>query len=183
MTVIAPKLAITFGADKKRDDDRESRRFFSGPRLCLYIELFEFCESFRNLAHESCFKGANLVRRGVLKSTLVVDNDSVHTNTVHKIHTRSVHHEHCSHLTSTDHICACVSSTNCSVIFCAHENSLSSGQPCHLLAGLYLTFSLPVHKTKHHLDSTTLSKTTLHTEHLFQKLYGRHAAPKIRSSK
>ena len=39
---------------------------------------------------------------------------------------------------------------------CAHEKSLSFRQPCHLLAGLYLTFSLPVHhNTKHHLDSTT----------------------------
>ena len=64
----------------------------------------------------------------------------------------------------------------------AHENSLSSGQPCHLLPGLYLTFSLPVyHNTKHNLDSTTFSKTTLYTEHFFQNLYGRQAAPMNRS--
>ena len=49
---------------------------FSGPELCLYIELFEFCGSFRDLAHESCIKGANHVRGGVLKSTFVVDNDT-----------------------------------------------------------------------------------------------------------
>ena len=50
---------------------------------------------------------------------------------------------------------------------CAHQKSLSSGQPCHLLVGLYATFSLPVHhNTKHHLDSTTSSKTTLYIEHL-----------------
>ena len=60
---------------------------------------------------------------------------------------------------------------------CGHEKSLSSGQPCHLLADLCLTFSLPVHhNTKHHLDSTTFSKTTLYTEHIFQNLFGRHAA-------
>ena len=64
----------------------------------------------------------------------------------------------------------------------AHEKSLSSGQPCHPLAGLYLTFSLPIHhNTKHHLDSTSLSKTTLYTEHLFQNLYSRQAAPVSRS--
>ena len=40
-----------------------------------------------------------------------------------------------------------------------------------------LTFSLPVHhNTKHHLD-TTFSKTTLYTEHLFQNLNSRQAAP------
>ena len=49
---------------------------------------------------------------------------------------------------------------------CASKNP-SSGQPCHLLAGLCLTFSLPVHhNTKHHLDSTASSKTTLYTEPL-----------------
>ena len=34
---------------------------FSGPGLCWYIELFEFCGSFRDLAHESLIKGANHV--------------------------------------------------------------------------------------------------------------------------
>ena len=38
---------------------------------------------------------------------------------------------------------------------------------------LHLTFSLPVHNMKHHLDSTTFSKTTLYTENIFQKLHGR----------
>ena len=38
-----------------------------------------FCGSFRHSAHESCIKGANNVRGGVLKSTLVVDNDNVHS--------------------------------------------------------------------------------------------------------
>ena len=65
---------------------------------------------------------------------------------------------------------------------CAYEKSLSSGQPCHLLAGHCLSFSLPVHNnTKHHLDSTTFSKTTLYTEHLFQNLYSRQAALMNRS--
>ena len=77
---LAPKLAIIFGAPDVRDDVRESRRLFSESRLCWCIELFEFfCGSFRDLAHESCIKGANHARGGVLKSTLVVDNDSVHT--------------------------------------------------------------------------------------------------------
>ena len=60
--------------------------------------------------------------------------------------------------------------------WCAWKNP-SSGRPCHLLAGPCLTFSLPVHhNTKHHLDSTTFSKTTLHTEHLFHNLYSRQSA-------
>ena len=64
---------------------------------------------------------------------------------------------------------------------CAHEKSLSSGQPCHFLAGFCLTFSLSVHhNTKHHLDSTTFSTTTLYTEHL-QNLYSRQAAQMNRS--
>ena len=57
----------------------------------------------------------------------------------------------------------------------------SSGQPCHLLAGLFHIFSLPVyHNTKHHLDSTIFPETTLYTEnlfHLFQKLLCRKATP------
>ena len=49
------------------------------------------------------------------------------------------------------------------------------------LAGLCLTFSLPVHhNTKHHLDST-IFKTTLYAEHLFQNLYSRQAALMNRS--
>ena len=54
-------------------------------------------------------------------------------------------------------------------IFVRMKKSLSSGQPCHLFVGLYVTFSIPVHDTKHHLDSTTFSKTTLYTVHFFQK--------------
>ena len=62
---------------------------------------------------------------------------------------------------------------------CAHKNSsviwsAMSSRCC-------LTFSLPVHhNTKHHLD-TTFSKTTLCTEHLFQNLNSRQAAPTNRS--
>ena len=103
---------------------------------------------------------------------------------VHRIHTRGVHDEHYSHLTSTDYICACGSKLKNELQrhLCAHEKSLSSGQPCHLFAGLCLTFSLPVHhNTKHHLDSTTFSKTTLYTEHLFHNLYSRQAALMNRS--
>ena len=47
--------------------------------------LSQFSGSFRDSAHESCIKGAIRVRGGVLKSTLVVDNDTtvhVHTYTV-----------------------------------------------------------------------------------------------------
>ena len=61
---------------------------FDRTRLCLYIDLFrqesvdrtdEFCVCFfvdpSASAHVSCIKGAIRVRGGVLKSTLVVDND------------------------------------------------------------------------------------------------------------
>ena len=105
------------------------------------------------------------------------------TGGVDRIHTRSVHHEHYSLLTSTNmkYVLVAQDVMSCS-IFCARENSLSSRQPCHLLAGLYLTFSLPVyHNTKHHLDSTTFSKTTRYTEHLFQSLFSRQAALKNHS--
>ena len=110
---------------------------------------------------------------------------------VHRIHTLSVHHEHYSLLTSTDHMCACGSGLEAkgreglsrivSSFLCSEKNP-SSGQPCHLLAGLCFTFSLPVHRnTKHHLDSTTFSKTTLDIEHLFQYQYSRQAALMNRS--
>ena len=45
--------------------------------------LSQFSGSFRDSAHESCIKGAIRVRGGVLKSTLVVGNDT----TVHDVHT------------------------------------------------------------------------------------------------
>ena len=96
----------------------------------------------------------------------------------------ALYHEHNSLLTSTDHICACGSRLKHELQrhLCAHEKSLSSGQPCHLRAGLCLIFSLPVHhNTKHHLDSTTFSRTTLYTEHLIQNLYSRQAAQMNRS--
>ena len=64
---------------------------------------------------------------------------------------------------------------------CVHKSSLSSGQPCHPSAGLYLTFSLPVQNTKHHLDSTTFPKTTLYIENLFSKIHGRQATLKNHS--
>ena len=103
---------------------------------------------------------------------------------VHRIHTRSVHHEHYSHLTSTDYICTCGSRLKNELQrhLCAHGKSLTSGQPCHLFVGLCLAFSLPVHhNTKQHLDSTTFSKTTLCAEHLFHNLSSRQAAPMNRS--
>ena len=50
------------------------------------------------------------------------------------------------------------------------------------LAGLFLTFSLPVyHNTKYRLDSMAFSKTTLYTEHLFQSPYSRQATLKKHS--
>ena len=65
---------------------------------------------------------------------------------------------------------------------CAREKGRSSVHPCHLFVGLYFTFSLPIHHiTKHHLHSTTCSKTTLYTEHFFQTLFTRQAALKNRS--
>ena len=107
-------------------------------------------------------------------------------NVVPTIRTCCVHHEHYSLLASTNMQCVLVAQElNGSGLqrhHRAHEKSLSSGQPCHLLAGLYLTFSLPVHhNTKHHLDSTTFSKTILYTEHLFQNLFSRQAALTNRS--
>ena len=62
-----------------RNDVRESRLFYQDQGCVGNSELFEICGSFRDLAHESCIKGANHVRGRVFKSTLVVDNDSVHT--------------------------------------------------------------------------------------------------------
>ena len=59
------------------------------------------------------------------------------TECVHRIHTRDVHHEHYSLLISTElrrHLCA-------------HEESLSSGQACHLLAGLCLFQSTTTRST------------------------------------
>ena len=80
------KAAENFLCPRVRDDDswreRERADAFSEPRLCWYIDVFEFCGSFRDSAHESGIKGANHVRGGASKSTLVVDNDSVHTSTV-----------------------------------------------------------------------------------------------------
>ena len=103
------------------------------------------------------------------------------TGGVHRIHTRSVHHEHYSLPTSTNMKCVRLKH-ELQRHLCTHEKSLSSGQPCHLLAGLCLNFSLPIHhNTKHHLDSTTFSKTTLYTEHLCQNQYNRQAALKNRS--
>ena len=105
---------------------------------------------------------------------------------VHRIHTRSVRHEQYSLLTSTNMKCVLVAQElngpGLQRHQSAHEMSLSSGQPCHLLAGLHRIFSLPVHRnTKHHLDSTTCSKTTLYIEHLFQNLFSRQAALKNHS--
>ena len=71
--------------------------------------------------------------------------------------------------------------SHCS-IFVRMKIGQSSGQPCHLLAVLFHIFSLPVHhNTMHNLDSTTFSKTTLYTVHLFQNLYSRQAALTNRS--
>ena len=59
---------------------------------------------------------------------------------------------------------------------CAHENSPVIWS-ANLLAGLFHVSSLPAHQnTKHNLDNTTFSKTTLHTGHLFQNLCSRQAA-------
>ena len=70
---------------------------------------------------------------------------------------------------------------DCSIIMVCMKIVQSSGPPCHLPAGLFRIFSLPVHhNTRHNLDSTTFS-TTLYTEHLFQNLYSRQAALTNRS--
>ena len=79
-TVIDAKLGDNFQSPEcAMMTERADVFFFSGPRLCWYSELFEIFGSFRDLAPESCIKGENHSRGGVLKSTLVVDNDSVHT--------------------------------------------------------------------------------------------------------
>ena len=71
---------------------------------------------------------------------------------------------------------------DCSVIIGRMKIVPSSGPPCRLLASLFHIFSLPVHhNTKHNLDSTNFSKTTLYTEHLFQNLVSRKAALTNRS--
>ena len=71
------------------------------------------------------------------------------TGGVHRIHTRSVHHEHCSLLTSTDPICACgPSHTDCSVILvCLKESVIWSAMssPCWSLPHL-LSSSPPQHE-------------------------------------
>ena len=77
---LAPKLAITFRAPEcammtERADACFQNQGCVGASNCLIF----FCGSFRDFPHESCIKGANHARGGVLKSTLVVDNDSVHT--------------------------------------------------------------------------------------------------------
>ena len=96
------------------------------------------------------------------------------TRCVHRIHTRSVQEQNIL-FTRTNHICACGSRVQRRKIerhHCAMKMVPSSGPPCHLFAGLFHIFSLPVHhNTKHNLDSTTFSKTTLYTERLFQILY------------
>ena len=66
---------------------------------------------------------------------------------------------------------------DCSIIIVRMKPVQSSGQPCHLLAGLFQS----THNTKDHLDSTTFFKTTLYTEHFFQNLYSRQAALTNRS--
>ena len=71
---------------------------------------------------------------------------------------------------------SCGSRWSCSI--CSHENSLSSRSAMSSPCCLHLTFSLPFHNMKHHLDSTTFSKTTLYTENIFQKLHGRKATLK-----
>ena len=68
-----------------------------------------------------------------------------------------------------------VTAQDCSAIIVRMKIVPSSGAPCHLLAGLFH------HNTKHHLDSTTFSKTTLYTEHYFQNLCSRQAALTNRS--
>ena len=71
---------------------------------------------------------------------------------------------------------------DCSIIIVRMKIVQSSGPPSHLPAGLYHIFSLPVHhNTKHNLDSTTFSKTTLYTEHLFQDPHSQQPALTNRS--
>ena len=66
---------------------------------------------------------------------------------------------------------------DCSVIIGRMRIVPSSGPPCRLLAGLFHIFSLPVHhNTKHNLDSTTFSKTTLYTEHLPEPIQSKSSA-------
>ena len=89
-----------------------------------------------------------------------------------------MHHEHCSLLTSTDHICACGPiHTDFSVILvCSKESVIWSAMssPCWSLPHL-LSSSPPQHEAplgQHDL----LQDDTVHTEHLFQNLYSRQSA-------
>ena len=87
-----PIFGESFLSPKCSNDDRGSRRFLPGTRLCWKNGLFDICGSFRDLDldHESCIKGANHVRGGVSKSTFVEDNDSVHTQ--HAFQSHSLDH-------------------------------------------------------------------------------------------
>ena len=78
---------------------------------------------------------------------------------VHRIHTRSVHHEHYSLLTSTDHKCACgsrlnvqcssLSKSHCIIFVCLKESVIWSAMssPCWSLPHL-LSSSPPKHEER-----------------------------------
>ena len=89
---------------------------------------------------------------------LVARPDSSGEEAEHRIHSRSVHHEHYCLLTSTDHFCLWLKDEgrqgNSRIVssLCGNKNPFS-GQPCHLLVGLFHISSFRVHRnTKHHLD-------------------------------
>ena len=75
------RFCLFSSPNRSRTSQREQTLFQDQGCVWWNVELFGFCGSFRDLAHESCIEGANHARGGVLKSTLVVDNDSVHTDT------------------------------------------------------------------------------------------------------
>ena len=106
------------------------------------------------------------------------------TGCVHRIHTRSVHHEQYSLLTSTDHICACGSSSTAQELqrhHCSHEEQFSS-LVRHVISLLVSSTSSHFQSTTtRSTDSTTFSKTTLYTEHYFQNVHSRQAALTNRS--
>ena len=127
-------------------------------------------QRFRETGH-LVFKSISALSRGILKqkkgiTSIHFNGDSMNTEllfgtihsvnqltvNVHRIHTRSVHHEHNSHLTSTDHICTCGSGhKNCSVIF------VRMNRVCHLVSHV---ISLLVSASPSLFQSTTTRSTT-----------------------
>ena len=123
-------------------------------------------------------------KRHALETNMVAEqrDDFAASKTLSDYNLQNVYTEYTKHRSHMRLWLKSLTAQDCSVIIGHMKIVPSSGPPCHLLAGLSHIFSLPVyHNTKHNLDSKTLSKTTLYTEHLFQNLFSRPAALTNRS--